>query len=88
MDRFKESLDRHITGNYGEDQISYADKDSDENNSSFNVLERGFKPVAEGTKCSYKNCPNAAVCYKYGGQGGWNCCEAHGGKKVTKEEKF
>ena len=79
MDRFKESLDSHITGNYGEDQFQ---------DEKLHFRERGFKPVKKGTKCSYKDCPNDAVCYKYGGHGGWNCCENHGGKKVTKEEKF
>ena len=79
MDKFKESLDRHITGNYGEDQFKEENKI---------ILEGGFKPVKKRTKCSHKNCPNDAVCYMFGGQGGWNVCEAHGGKKVTKEEKF
>ena len=27
--RFDEALDRHITGNYGEDQITEEDKDED-----------------------------------------------------------
>ena len=77
MDRFKESLDRHITGNYGEYQFE------DENPI---VLERGFKPVKKGTKCSYKNCPNEAVCYYFDSSKGLNLCENHGGKKVEKGE--
>lgn len=76
--QFDDALDRHITGNYGEKQFEHEGL----------VLERGFKPVKKGTKCSYKNCLKDAICYKFGGQGGWNVCETHGGKKVTKEEKF
>jgi hypothetical protein len=30
MDRFKESMDRYITGNYGENQFKYWEEDEEE----------------------------------------------------------
>ena len=69
--REKQALDRHITGNYGEDQFRYKSPKG----------LSGRKLAKEGDICSYQGCGKPAVEYIYSPSRGLLVCEKHEGIK-------